>query len=98
MDLTQTESHTPSTEQTALQFTLKPQDISSPVVIKFWIMAQKRIAASFAAGLTLDQSVKALETYYFMELVSNSPLTPKQAKALAIAEGMEKFEGRRLAD
>lgn len=79
-------------------FVIRAQDVSAPAIIKFWIKAQHRLQASLDAGLSLDMAVKALESYYFLDADYRDLLTPKQAKALAIAEGMEKFEGRRLAD
>lgn len=101
----QTESHTDVQETDCYGkaiangeavFCLRAQDGTAYLAVRFWIKAQIKVQEFMAAGLTLEKAVKAVEEYYYLKPIHTQ--SDKQADALTIAEHMEQFSNRKLAD
>lgn len=85
----------PSTKATT--FTLVSKDASAPAVIKMWVKMNQRIRQYMQGGATLLEAVRQTELYYNLDWM-DQPDDPKLLSALEIANEMEQYPARRLAD
>lgn len=93
-DLSCFEKARASGEQT---FSLRSQDITAPLVIDFWVRVQQKVREHVKAGLTAEQAVKAVRSYYFLEPDVHLEDT-KLSEACRIAGAMEEWPSRKIAD
>ena len=95
----QTESSTPvNTLVIPPRFVLKAQDITAPIVVRFWVRVQEKLRLFMDAGLTMEEAASQVEKYYFLETIEPTG-DRKIAGALAIANEMDAWPGvKKVAD
>ena len=80
-------------------FDLKASDISSDLVVDFWIRAQREIRARIQEGYTLEQAVKMTRDYFFLQPYDGKATGDKKLDSAGeIAVQMKLAMNRKLAD
>lgn len=82
-------------------FLLKASDISSHLVVEFWVAVQQDMRQMMDDGATMTEALECARAYYKIPRLTQigEGLTEKERGALEIAKAMMGYEGvRKVAD
>jgi len=79
-------------------FTLTAGDISSDLMVDFWVLVQLRVRHDLAMGRTLEQALDHVRNRFDIPVYHEALNDAKLDGAARIAEAMRNFPNRKLAD
>ena len=81
-------------------FTLRAQDVTAPIAVLFWAKIQMKVRGFMDAGLTMEDAVQRMKTFYFLDDIDHDAYTdPKLDGAVWLADAMAAWPGvKKLAD
>lgn len=81
-------------------FVLRASDISSPLVVTFWVTVQQRLKMLMDSGATMTEALEAIRVADMIPSLSIMPavMPDKEGSALEIAKQMQDWPTRKLAD